>query len=77
MKKLIIKSNEWYDNLPEPKRTFFFLIVIMSTMLFAQYLTVCGKFIWAFPIWCTVFIVWRASPTFINWYEWYKKIKQK
>ena len=37
MKNWIIKSNDWYDSLPEPKRSLFFLAFIMSTLLVAQY----------------------------------------
>ena len=72
MKKIIVKSNKWYDNLSEPKRTLFFLIAIMGSMIFAQYLMYEKNFMWAFPIWALFFSFWRCGYIFINWYEWYK-----
>jgi len=73
MKNIIIKTNKWYDNLSDGKRLFFFLFIIMSTMLFTQYLTISRKFFWAFPIWIIVFLYWRISYFYIDLKESYKK----
>ena len=56
MKKYWIQSNEWYDNLTEPKRDLFFLIVVLGSLLGVQYLTYVHDVIWAFPIWA--FVLW-------------------
>ncbi len=77
MKSVIIKTNEWYDNLPEGKRFLFFLVVIMGTSIVTQYLMICQKFFWAFPIWVIVFCFWRIVYVFFDWRDKYKKIKKK
>ena len=73
MKKLIVKTNEWYENLSEMKRLSIFLIVIMGSLMVAQYFMYARYFIWAFPIWAGTICFWRCGYVFINWYEWYKK----
>lgn len=67
MKNWIVKSNEWYDNLPEIKRDLFFLIVIMGSLLIAQYFMIVEDFIWAFPIWAFFISFWRISYVFYLW----------
>ncbi len=56
MKKLIIKSNEWYDNLPEIKRFMFFFFVIAGcnfcSLVFFGYKGYC--------IWLIIFMIWRV-----------------
>jgi len=69
MKKFIIRTNKWYDNLPELKRFLFFLIVIMGSLFVAQYLMYVEDFIWAFPIWALLVCFWRIGYVFIQWYE--------
>lgn len=64
MRKLIIQSNEWYDNLPEPKRSLFFLIVIFGSLVVAEYFSIIKGFIWAFPIWAVIFSLWRLTYIF-------------
>ena len=61
MRKFILNSYEWYDNLPEPKRTIFFFIVIGGSLVVAQWLMVSKIFIWAFPIWATTIFLWRGG----------------
>lgn len=48
MRNPITQSNEWYDNLPEPKRILFFLIVIWGSLVVVQYLSIVEGFIWGF-----------------------------
>lgn len=66
MKKLIIKSNEWYDNLPEPKRTIFFFAAIMAPFLITNVITTTTKHWWAFPVCVVVFMVWRLGYVLIQ-----------
>lgn len=77
MKKLIVKTNEWYENLSDMKRLSFFLIVIMGSLIVAQYFMYARNFIWAFPIWAGTICFWRCGYVFINWHEWYKKTHSK
>lgn len=64
MKNFILKTNKWYDNLPEPKRSLFFLIVIMGSLIAVQYLTYAKNYIWAFPLWATIICSWRCIYMF-------------
>ena len=79
MKKLIIKSNKWYDNLPEPKRTLFFLIVILGSLIVSECISVyvSNNIFWGFIIWNVVFCSWRISYVFIDWIDDYKKMHSK
>jgi len=79
MKQLIIKSNEWYDNLPEPKRTLFFFITIVGSLLVMECINYCisKNVIFAFLIWILLFCSWRVSYIFIDWIDWYKKTPKK
>jgi len=73
MRKFIVKTNEWYDNLKEPKRSIMFLVFIMSTLLIAQYfMVVCGN-PWIFVGWTIVLISWRMSYSWLKFTKWYKK----
>ena len=74
IKKLIIKSNEWYDNLPEPKRSLFFLIVVFGGLIISQYFMFVENSVIAFIIWSSL-ISWRCGYIFIDWIDQYKKIK--
>ena len=76
MKNPIVQSNEWYDNLSEPKRTLFFLVFVMGTLILTQYLTY-GQDLWyAFPIWASVIASWRISYVFIQWRKEYKSLNK-
>lgn len=66
MKKLIIKTNRWYDNLPEPKRILFFLIFIMGTLIIAEYIMYFTVCYFAIAIWAFVIGLWRLTYFFIN-----------
>ena len=72
MKKLIIKTNEWYENLSEIKRMLFFLIVIMGSLIVSQYFMYAQNFTLAFPIWAGTLCFWRCGYFFINWFEQFK-----
>ena len=74
MKNWILKSNRWYDNLPEPKRTLFFLIVILGSLALFQFVFYLLKHetIYGFLLWVMIFAGWRVSCIFINWYQDYK-----
>ncbi len=72
MKKLITKSNEWYDNLPELKRLLFFLIVIMGSLILTMCIFYILNFVWSFIIWASILAFWRCGYIFIKWYDWYK-----
>lgn len=68
MKNFIIKSNEWYDDLPELKRFLFFLLFLVGGLL------VCEFFLsldnpWPFVIWTSCLTFWRMSYTFIKAFE--------
>ena len=71
MVEWIIKSNEWYDKLPELKRAIFFFLVILGPILVAQYISM--KI--AFPI--TIFVFWRISYVIIQWRKEFGKLKNK
>lgn len=71
MKKLLIQSNEWYDSLPPTKRLIFFVIVIIGTLMTAEYLMYIYDFIWAILIWFVLFFTWRCGYNFIMWRTWY------
>lgn len=62
MINLIIQSNKWYDNLSEIKRLLFFLVIIMGSLIYSQYLSYVENTIWAFPIWAIVVLIWRGVP---------------
>jgi len=66
IKRWIIKSNEWYDNLKEPKRTlFFFLALFLPLLIIVIVQSILG--IW-YPmvIWMVLFCIWRVPYTFIS-----------
>ena len=64
MKNWIIKSNEWFDNLPEPKRSFIFLLGCGITLLGVMIGLIIYNFMWGLPIWVVLFLGWRI-PYFI------------
>ncbi len=72
MKKLIIKTNEWYENLSDIKHLMFFLIVIMGGLIVAEYLMYVKNFIWGIPIWATLILIWRGGYVFVKIKEEYK-----
>lgn len=72
MIKLIIKTNEWYENLSEIKNVLFFLVVIMGSLILTQYFMYVQNFIWAFHIWAITLCFWRCGYFFINWFKQFK-----
>lgn len=68
MKNFIIKSNEWYDDLPEPKRFLFFLLFLVGgTLLCELFLFYLDRIQpWPFIIWVSCLTFWRISYTFIK-----------
>lgn len=66
IKNFIIKSNTWYDNLPEPKRSLFFFIVILGSLIFTQYLFYVKNMYWTFPTWALIVSIWRTLPIFLK-----------
>ena len=75
IKRLIVKSNEWYDNLSETKRTAFFVFVILGAYIGLMFLMHQYKAVYPFLIWSVTFFTWRFSYTLIKWFEWYKENK--
>lgn len=76
-KRIIVKSNNWYDNLPEMERTIFFLVVILAPLLVVLYLSATNeKVIWGLPIWAFLFCTWRISKVIYNWIDDYKKLNK-
>lgn len=69
MKRLIVRSNEWYDNLKEPKRTVFFLIFVMGTLIIAQYFMVIESNPFWFIGWATLLTMWRCGYIFIQMFN--------
>jgi len=67
MKNFIIKSNEWYDNLPEPKRTYFFLIVVF--LVFIAQICLINNFLWIWMAFIVSIVFWRISYVLFNWKE--------
>lgn len=66
IKNLIIKTNNWYDNLNELPRFIFFLFVIMGSFIVAMISMQEYNFIWALPTWFLIFCLWRVSYVFIR-----------
>lgn len=66
MRNLIKESNQWYDSLPEQKRDAFFLVVILGTLLIAQYFSVDKGVWWAFPLWAILWTLWRVPYIFLR-----------
>ena len=66
MKNLIIKTNKYYDSLPEMKRLLFFLIVIGGSQLMALFFMYVYDFIFAFLIWAGMVFLWRGSYIFLT-----------
>jgi len=75
--KAIVKSNSWYDNLPELKRDLFFLVVIFGSLIVAQLLGHIYKMgiPWPFIIWASVVAAWRCTSVFYHWRKDYLKRK--
>jgi hypothetical protein len=62
----IIKSNEWYDNLPKLKRELFFLVFIFGSLIIAQFLTYVKDNLWVLPIWMITWTLWRVPYILIK-----------
>ena len=72
MRKVIVRTNKWYDSLQEPKRSLFFVIFVVGSLILAQYLTYAQDSILAFPIWASSMALWRVSYVCFNWFDDYK-----
>ena len=60
MKNWIIKSNEWYDNVLEPKRFLFMFFVVAIVVVISQW------YVLTFPIFALIVVLWRASYSLIK-----------
>ncbi len=60
MRKIVTKSNEWYDSLPENKRFLYFMAFIMCSLLIVEGLFYLGDFLWAIPMWIIAVCTWRV-----------------
>lgn len=66
MKKIIIKSNGWYDDLPDSKRTSFFLIFIVGTFFIVQICAYVFGLILLLPMWLIIISLWRLLPRLLK-----------
>ena len=66
MKGIIVRSNQWYDNLKEPNRALFFLVFVMGGLIVAQYFRYVENNPWVFVGWALVLTLWRVSYIFIK-----------
>lgn len=66
MKKIIVRSNEWYDTLKEPNRTLFFMVFIMGTLIIAQYFMFVQNNPFLFMGWAIIICLWRCTYIFIQ-----------
>ena len=66
MRRLIVRSNEWYDNLKEPNRVLFFLVFVMGTLIVAQYFMVVENNPFWFMGWSLLLTLWRCGYIFIQ-----------
>ena len=75
--KAIVKSNIWYDNLPEPHRTIYGLGGLILTLIAAKMIDYIwmNKAPWAFIIWASVVAAWRCTSVFYHWRKDYLKRK--
>ena len=64
MRRLIVRSNQWYDNLKEPNRALFFLVFVMGGLIVAQYFMVVEENPWLFIGWSLLLTLWRVSYVF-------------
>ena len=61
MKNWIIKSNEWYDNIVEPKRFLLMIFVVLMIIIISHYF-----FVFLFPIFALIVVLWRDSYSLIK-----------
>ena len=69
MRRLIVRSNEWYDNLKEPNRVLFFLVFVMGTLIVAQYFMVMENNPFWFMGWSLLLTLWRVSYIFLQFFK--------
>jgi len=65
MKEFIIKSNEWYNNVPEPYRFLLMIMLVGLPLLIVQ----ISNFIWGYTIWgvlMCILVGWRMAYTIIK-----------
>lgn len=68
MKKLIIKSNKWYDNLPEIKRDIIF-VCILFVIIITDYISNIIDLFWLFPLSVFLIVFWRIAYILINEFD--------
>jgi hypothetical protein len=67
MENWIIKSNQWYDNLKEPKRfLLFFLFVCLPTGIGNAMMHLGGYYSFIAPIVVVSFALWRILPLYVK-----------
>ena len=64
IRKAIYSLNEWYDDLEEPKRFLYFLLIIGGSNVLTQILVYCYDMWYAFPIWVIVMFILRGFYVF-------------
>lgn len=75
-KKLIVKSNDWYDDLPESKRSLLFLFVLLPLLLVTNFFFVVYSTPLPFLTLIMLFSTWRVSKVLYNWIDDYKKLNK-
>ena len=70
MKNWVIKSNNWYDNLKEPKRFLFLMFSIALPISFSLALLNHGIY-WVSPVLIITMLLWRMGGS------WYATTKPK
>ena len=82
IKKFLIKSNEWYDGLLEPKRFVFFLITVGGSFTMIQIMAFLIEnahktlSVMLLPMWITILFTWRFGYKIIGLREHMRKQKQ-
>lgn len=64
IRKAIYSLNEWYDDLEEPKRFLYFLLIIGGSNVLTQILVYCYDMWYVFPIWVIVMVILRVFYVF-------------
>lgn len=67
MRKFLIKTNEWYDKLPEIPRALAFIIGIMLPIVVCQYLMFVEHIFWPFFLFALIVMVWRIGGAYAKY----------
>ncbi len=65
MIKYILKANQWYDNLKEPKRFLFFIALVCVPLGLSNAFMFTNDSKWsimAFPTFCLLVMLFRIAP---------------